>query len=99
MISHRTGWVAFTVTFAGVMMVFAHGEMQDGILLFGFSYVAASFLDFGLYVSTMSPFTGCLFSRLGDVCRTFGQILALFLLFMNDFFVMRYISWIGHDSL
>ncbi len=60
---------------------------------------AAGFFDFGLGVSTVRGFTGSLLPRLGNVGSTFSQILPVLLLFVNDFLVVRYISWIGHERL
>jgi len=68
-------------------------------LLRSFSNVATSLFDLSLVVSTVSRFTSSLLPRLGNVGRSLGQILTVFLFLVNDFLVVRYISWIGHDSL
>src|SRR5277367_6162581 len=97
MASYRARSIAVAVTFVRMMMVFTH----DQALLFGVdnaNTVAASLLGHSLYVGTVRRFTGSLFSRLGNVGCTFGQILPVLLLLVNDLFVVRYISWIGHDS-
>jgi len=82
------------MSFVGVMMVFTHNED----LPFGFDAVFASFLRFGLSVSTVKLFPGSLLPRLRNVGCVFGQIFPLLLLFVNDFLVVRHVSWIGHDS-
>jgi hypothetical protein len=33
------------------------------------------------------------------VRRSLSEIFTLFLLFVNDFLIVRYVSWVGHDSL
>jgi len=75
---------------------FSFGQRCLGLLRGGFRNIAASLLDFGLGVSAVKSFTGRLFSRLGNVGRTFRQILPMLLLRVNDLFVVSYISWIGH---
>jgi hypothetical protein len=49
-------------------------------------------------VSAVRVFVRGFLSRLGNVGRALGKVLALLLLFVNDFFIVRYVSWIGQDS-
>ncbi len=93
----RAGRITFAVTFPGVMVVFTH----DQVLLFGAdnaNTVAAGFLVRRLRVGAVNSLMGRLLPRLGNVGRSLGQIFSVLLLFVNDLFVVRYISWIGHDS-
>jgi len=60
---------------------------------------AAGFVDFGLGMDTVRRFTGSLLSRLGNVGSALSEVLPVLMLFVNDFLVVRYISWIGHDRL
>ncbi len=69
----------------------------DEALPFGVDAGTTRLFDFGLGVSTVRRFTGSFLPRLGNVGGTFGQILPVLLLLVNDFLVVRYISWIGHD--
>ena len=88
--------VAGVMSFVGVMMVLAH-KMPGETLRFGVDAGATRL--FGLGVSAVRRFAGSLLSRLRDVGGIFGQILSMLLLLVNDFLVVRYISWIGHKRL
>ncbi len=94
MAAYRTRRIAIAVTFVRMVVVFTHDEA----LLFGADAAAASLLGFGFYVGAVSLFTRSLLPWLGNMRRTLSQVLTLFLLLVNDFLVVRYISWIGHDS-
>jgi hypothetical protein len=87
--------IAGAMSFIRVMMVLAH-KMSGEALRLGVDAGATRLFDFGLGVSTMRRFTGSLLPRLGNVGGAFGQILSMLLLLVNDFLVVRYISWIGH---
>jgi hypothetical protein len=87
--------VAGVMSFVGVMMVLAH-KMPGETLRFGVDAGATRLFGFGLGVSAVRRFAGSLLSRLRDVGGIFGQILSMLLLLVNDFLVVRYISWIGH---
>ncbi len=64
-----------------------------------FDAFIASLLGFCFGVSAVWLFTSGLFPRLGRVGCTFRQILSVLELLVNDFFVVRYVSWIGHGLL
>jgi len=77
------------------------GTKVSGNLLLRFdnpNAMPACLLVDGFRMGTMGLFFGRLFSRLGNVGGALGQILSLFLLFVNDFLIVSYVSWIGHHS-
>ena len=61
--------------------------------------MAASLFDLRLFMSTMRLLAAGLLSGLGKVLRPLGKVFTLFLLFVDDFLIVRYVSWVGHDSL
>jgi hypothetical protein len=65
-------------------------------LLGRFGDSAASLFSFGLFVSAVGFLMCGFFTRLGNASSALGKILALVLLLVDDFFVVRYVSWIGH---
>ncbi len=75
----------------------ALGAMSDLFDRFGNS--AASLFSFGFLLSAMRLFMRRFFARLGNVGSTFGKILTMVLLLVDDFLVVRYVSWIGHSQL
>ena len=72
--------------------------MSGEVLSLGVDAGVTRLFGFGLGVSAVGRFTGRLLPRLGDMGGILGQILSLFLLLVNDFLVVRYISWVGHRS-
>jgi hypothetical protein len=60
---------------------------------------AASLLGIGFFVRAVRFFTSGLLSGLGKVCRAFGEILSVFLLFVDNFLIVRNVSRVGHSSL
>ena len=75
----------------------ARRQYATSPLRFGVDADATCLFDFGLGVSTVRRFTGSLLPWLGNVGSALRQILPMLLLLVNDFLVVRYISWIGHD--
>jgi hypothetical protein len=47
----------------------------------------------------MSAFASGFLSRLRNVSSTHGEILAMFILHLDDFFIVGYVSWIGHHPM
>ena len=54
----------------------------------------ACLVGLGLDMHPMNSFAGRLLPRLGNVVGTLSQNLPMLLLFVNDFLIVRYISWI-----
>ena len=73
-------------------------NLERSILLGRFGDSAASLFSFGLFASTVGFLMGGFLTRLGNVSSALGKILTLVLLLVDDFFVVRYISWIGHPQ-
>jgi hypothetical protein len=57
---------------------------------------AASLLGIGFFVRAVWFFTSGLFSRLRNVRRAFSEILSVFLLFVDNFLIVRNVSGVGH---
>jgi hypothetical protein len=71
----------------------------EAVLLHRLGDIATSFLKLSLFVSTVSLLPARLLSRLRNVGRALGKVLPLLLLFVDDFFIVRYVTWIGHGSM
>ncbi len=61
--------------------------------------MAASFLEIRLLMGTVDFLTTGFLAGLGKMGRVFGQILPMFLFFVNDFLVVGNVSGVGHHTL
>lgn len=61
--------------------------------------ISAGFLEFGFLVGAVGFFAGGFLSRLREVGGALGEVLSVFLLFVDDFFVVGDVSGIGHGLL
>lgn len=63
------------------------------------SGVAAGLFEFRLFVSPVGTFAGGFLSWLRNVSGILGEVLAMFVLHLDDFFIVGDVSWIGHQPL
>jgi hypothetical protein len=59
----------------------------------------ASLFGLGFFVSSVELFQSCLFARLRNMSSSLGKVFTFELLLVDDFFVVGYVSWIGHARL
>jgi hypothetical protein len=53
-------------------------------------------LGLRLLMSAVRALMRRLLPRLGNMGRALREVLPVFLLFVNNFLIVRYVSWIGH---
>jgi hypothetical protein len=82
-------------------LVSARGTLLRGLsnALQGRDNAAASLLGIGFFVRSLGFFTSGLLSGLGNMRSAFRKILSMFLLFVDDFLIVRNVSRVGHRSL
>ena len=59
----------------------------------------ASLFGLGFFMSAVGLFLSGLLARLRNLSGSLGKILTFELLLVGDFFVVGYVSWIGHAEL
>jgi hypothetical protein len=61
--------------------------------------MSARLFSFRFFVGAVRLCMSRLLSRLRNVFRPLGKVLSLLLLFVNDFLIVSYVSWIGHTAV
>jgi hypothetical protein len=65
----------------------------------GFGNGVACLLGLSFFMCAMNFFASGFLPGLGNMRGTFGKILSMFLLFVDDFLIVGNVSRIGHSSL
>ena len=60
--------------------------------------MAARLFQLGLLVSPVLSFPGRFLSWLGNVSSVLGEIFTVFVLHLDDFFIVGDVSWIRHPT-
>jgi hypothetical protein len=85
------------VVWARFRSAFCHPlRIDESRLFLRLRHMAAGFLQLGLLMGAMLALAGRFFSRLWEVRSALGEIFAVFVLHLDDFFIVCYVSRIRH---